>query len=74
MYTHSNDSGCINDAGYKCKFPFEYDDQQYFDCTKAGRLWSDKTWCYDVRGNKHYDDCSNCSMGSQKLIANKNEL
>ena len=84
MYYHSNNSGCINDAGYKCKFPIEHGEQLHFDCIKGGKFWSDKTWCYDVRGNtcRHgimndracWDYCSNCSMGSQKLIAHKNEL
>jgi len=49
---------CTNDAGIRCKSPFDYDGITYHGCTHAGGY--NRTWCYDVRGNSNWDYCVNC--------------
>ena len=49
---------CTNDAGYSCKFPFAYNGENYYKCTRAGGY--SKPWCFDLRGNDNWDYCSNC--------------
>ena len=59
-------NGCWNDAGYSCKFPFEYNGKTYYECTRdgAGRI----AWCYDKRGDGHWDYCSNCRGKYDKIV------
>ena len=66
---------CTNDAGFKCKFPFEYKGLKYYKCTKKYSPLPPTPWCYDVRGigpnGKRWDYCSNCK-GMYSILVNQN--
>ena len=57
---------CMNDAGYRCDFPFEYKGKWYHDC--APHWYYNERWCYDVRGNGNW---GYCKLKNRKAICGK---